>query len=64
MFFKRIFNFCSLVCVFVLLFGYVFVLLVLFVPCIFLVFFVRVKSYHKKNKKFKTDPNDVIYITP
>ena len=54
MFFKRIFNFCSLVCVFVLFFRYVFVHLMLFVSCILFVLFMRLKSYHKKNKKFKT----------
>ena len=44
-FFKHIFYFSSLICVFVLFFGYVFV---------FFVLLARAKSFRKKNKKFKT----------
>ena len=59
MFFKRIFYFCSLICVLCFCFVVFLYFLVLFGTfwCLvfFLCFFVLVKSYHKKNKKFKTD---------
>ena len=56
MLFKRTFYFCLLIYVFVLLFGYDFVLFMLFGA--FLFFLVRVKTFWKKknsnNKSFKT----------
>ena len=58
MFFKRIFYFCSLICVFVLLLGCVFVLLVFFVLfvlfgafCAIWCFVVRAKFFRKKRIK-------------
>ena len=53
MFFKHVLNFCSLFCVFVLLFGYVFVLWVLFGVLFSFGSFVRVKSYHEKKNSIK-----------
>ena len=60
MFFKRIFNFCSLICIFCfcfVLFLWFYCFLCLMCLVFFLCFFcflVRVKSFRKKSKKFKT----------
>ena len=51
MFLSAFFNFCSLICVFVLFFGCVFVLFCAFGA--FRCFFVPAKSFRKKNKKNK-----------
>ena len=52
MFFKRIFNFCSFICVLCFCLVVFLPFLCFLVPCII---FLRVKSYHeKKNKKFET----------
>ena len=59
------FVFCSFVLFALFMFFVLLVLFVLLLGCVFVLFvlFMRVKSFHKKNKKVQNCPDDLIYIT-